>query len=353
MSDTIYMGKGYYRYEFNHNWLTFPSGRNPVIPIYADVQGLAEDPLTGNLYVAFAETTRGNYPPADAIAVFGANGKFVRSFGKEAFRGAHSIRFQRTMSEQYVYVTCIHSKRIYKYNALSGKLLLSIGRPKGLPKNKGYIPTDVLPLEDQSFIVTDGGSGLILVFDAEGKLREKRKYRKSKVNALKNPHGITLVNDNLLLICDRKNERLVSTNLKGKKEKEIKLKCNGRELAHHPSNLSFDPTSKLLLVSNLWHVLEIYKDYEQVASLGDGQFNHNIEVGIYSDSSLTLRRYFESGVVATEGELDRLIQDQYFLYPHNAIWTKKHSGRAGNILVCECNFYKRGSGVTLLRHSPE
>jgi len=40
------------QFELDHNWLKFP-GENKI-PLKADVQGLSEDPDSGDLYVTFA-----------------------------------------------------------------------------------------------------------------------------------------------------------------------------------------------------------------------------------------------------------------------------------------------------------
>lgn len=344
MADSkIFMGSGTNRFSVHHDWLKFAGCPFPHIPNCADVQGLAEDPETGELYLTFAETTAGNVSKEAAVLVFDFNGVFLRRFGTEAHKGGHGVRFFKQGKSKYIFVTCVNTQQVYKYDAKTGKLLLTVKKPRSYGAKK-FKPTNVAPLSDGRFVVTDGyGSSFILLYSEEGKLLsvfDGTNYQ--SLGALNQPHGITAIGDDELLIADRKNLRFIRANSNGSRFEtvvapEFSFPCN----IHRGLDGRY-------VVPELWHSVAICdSNFNIIERLGDGRGQHQHD-SYLAKADTTFRQGLVDGLIP-----ESAIDPNYFLYPHDAIWTVKHGGGAGNILVCEWNFYRRGMGVTLLRPCAE
>lgn len=340
-----HMGKGKFRYRFNHEWLKFDTLQYSWIPNRADVQGLAEDPDTGRLFVTFAETSKGKSPKDCAVLVFDADGKFERRFAPEAHRGGHGIRFLKIGNDNFVFVTSVESCEVYKYIAETGELLTTFKRPKksDYPGEK-FKPTNAVPLPDGRLVVTDGyGMSRVLLYGVDGSFISYFDGSKSGIGALNQPHGITAYGESSILIADRKNLRFVQASIDGRQQTVVK----STEFAF-PCNIHQSSDGEMFVVPELWHSVAVCdRNFKVLARLGDGKKKHQCGK-VKADSSTE----FHNGLV--DGSIRELaILPEFFLYPHDAIFTFRHSGKANNILVCEWNEFRRGSGVTLLEHDPE
>jgi len=329
------------RFELDHNWLKFPDGNK--IPSKADVQGLSEDPDSGDLYLTFASNEiKGHELGLPAVLVFDVNGNFIRQFAPEAHGGGHGIRFIKLHEEKFVFVTCVRTCKVYKYNAETGELLLTISKPDFYGVRE-FKPTNTAPFSDGRFAVTDGyRSNFILLYSKEGELLTWFDASSNlKIAAFDQPHGISTFNDDSLIITDRKNERLVRVTVSGEYIDSFELSER-----RHPCNVNIYGKGQdtQYLVPELWHSIGIYDSaFNLIKRIGDGENLHRVG-NVCSNKSYSMRRALENSLLQ-----DSEIAPDSFLYPHDAIWTNKHSGKKGNILVGEWNYFRRGSGVTLIR----
>ena len=91
------MGSGAYTFEAIHDWGVLP----PQIK-WGNTHGVVED-AQGHIYVH--HTVHATSDSADTVVVFDANGKFVRSWGKE-FRGvAHGLWLRKEGRDEFLYLT--------------------------------------------------------------------------------------------------------------------------------------------------------------------------------------------------------------------------------------------------------
>src|SRR5262245_15710932 len=85
--DPIILGSGEHSYECIHDW-----GELPKTLAWGNTHGVAED-TQGNIYIK--HTVHATSSSADAIVVFDASGKFIRSWGPEYKGGAHGLHLSK------------------------------------------------------------------------------------------------------------------------------------------------------------------------------------------------------------------------------------------------------------------
>ena len=94
--DPIILGTGEHKYEVQHDWGTLPEGI-----AYGNTHGVAED-SQGNIYIK--HTVHATSSKADAIVVFDASGKFIRSWGAEYKGGAHGMHLSKEKDGEFLYL---------------------------------------------------------------------------------------------------------------------------------------------------------------------------------------------------------------------------------------------------------
>ena len=133
------LGAGQHRFEAIHDWGTLP----PQIK-WGNTHGVVED-SQGNIYVH--HTVHATSDSADTVVVFDANGKFVRSWGKE-YRGvAHGFKIRKEGSSEFLYLTVNaanpkmtpqpEAQAVVLKTTLAGEIVWKIDRP---PDVEGYRP---------------------------------------------------------------------------------------------------------------------------------------------------------------------------------------------------------------------
>ncbi len=205
--DGVTVGSGAYVYDVDDQWAKLPDG---VALGYT--HGIAVD-RAGNVHV-FNESPH-------AVAVFAADGTFVRSWGAELFPGAHGMTLVEEAGREVLYLAVEAQHRVVKAT-LDGEILWSLGLPveaNVYASAEPYRPTWVAVAPDGDFFVTDGyGAGYIHHY------RQDRTWVRTfggggaEPGRFQTPHGV-LVDARrtpaVLLVADRESHRIQVLGLDG------------------------------------------------------------------------------------------------------------------------------------------
>ncbi len=296
------IGKGEHRYECIHGW-----GRLPDHLRWQTTHGVCVDEA-GVVYIK--HQGHGDMP-MDTVLVFDSTGKFVRSFGKEYYRGGHGIDVRKEGGEEFLYLCDIHNRQVVKTN-LNGEVVWKLGFPKeaGVYQNAdGFSPTNVAFGPDGGFYVGDGyGSHYIHQYDKDAKWIRTWGGQGTEPGKMRTPHGLWLDNrpgrDPSLVVADRANARLQYFTLDGK---HIDFVADVFFPAH------FDIRGEVLLVPDLHGRVTLFdRNNKLIAHLGDDAER------VRADKKFQIRqdsKQWEQGK---------------FVHPHDACFDKN-----GNIFVVE------------------
>lgn len=299
------VGSGAHQYECRHGW-----GQLPSHIVWGETHGVAID-AAGLIYIKHRSHTP---EPMDAVAVFDADGKFVRSFGKEYHGGGHGIDVRKEGSEEFLYL-CDVKNGIVAKTTLQGENVWVKGRPiePGVyddPKAV-YKPTNVAFGPDGGFYIADGyGSHYIHQYDKDAKWVRTWGGTGTEPGKMSTPHGLWLDDrpgrEASLVVADRANARLQYFTLDGK---HIGFNTDVAFPAH------FDVRGDVLLVPDLHaRVTLMDKDNKVLTHLGyDAEWTKRVLEGPNE-----MRKHpdrFQSG---------------RFVHPHDACFDKD-----GNIFVVE------------------
>ncbi len=253
------VGSGAYKYEATHDW-----GEVPDHIQWGETHGVGIDEQ-GLIYIKH----RSDAPqPMDAVAVFDAYGKFVRSFGKEYHHGGHGLDIRKEGGEEFLYLCDMHNRKVVKTN-LKGEHVWEMAYPEeaGLYKSiKQFRPTNVAFAPDGGFYVGDGyGSHYIHQYDKNAKWVRSWGGKGTAPGKMQTPHGVWLDDrpgrKPSLVVADRANARLQYFTLGGK---SIGMFEDVLVPAH------FDIRGDVLLVPDLHaRVSLLGKDNKVLAHLGD------------------------------------------------------------------------------------
>jgi peptidylamidoglycolate lyase len=148
--------------------------------------------------------------PVSKVMVFDAQGKYLKSWGENAFTYPHGLR---VLLDGSVWLTDRQSQEIFRYDS-NGKLLLTIGK-KGVAGNNDSTDT-FNGVSD----VAMGANGDLFASDGEGantrvvKMTKDGSYIKSwgtkgsGRGQLSTPHCIAMDSKGRVWVCDRGNKRL-------------------------------------------------------------------------------------------------------------------------------------------------
>src|ERR1700677_59189 len=114
------VGTGDYQYEAIHDWGELPAGH-----VYGNTHGVAVD-LQGHVHIK--HTVGQGATIDDAVVVFDADGKFIRSWGKQYKGGAHGLHLNREGGEEFLYL-CDPKRHLVAKTDLNGKELWRMWAP--------------------------------------------------------------------------------------------------------------------------------------------------------------------------------------------------------------------------------
>jgi DNA-binding beta-propeller fold protein YncE len=173
---------------------------------WGDMSGVAVD-AKDQVYLF----TRANPP----IQVYQADGKFVRSWGKEHVVTAHYIRFG---PDGNVWLAD-NGKHVVMQFTPEGKLLRTLGTPGKLGCDQTHLnqPTDMIATKAGDVFITDGyGNSRVAHFDAKGKFVKAWGKFGEAPGQFNLPHGIVMDSKGKLYIADRNNGRVQVFDQEGK-----------------------------------------------------------------------------------------------------------------------------------------
>lgn len=292
------IGQGEHTYEVIHDW-----GQLPDRIVYGNTHGVCED-SQGRIYIK--HTVGRDSPSQDALVVFDAEGRFVKSWGAEFKGGAHGLHLVREGKDESLFLADPNRGLVVKCT-LDGEDIFRLSFPEesGLYQNKSeYKPTNVATAPNGDFYVADGyGKSWIHQYTSRGQyIRSFGGPGKERGQTLCS-HGLrvdTRGSEPRLVVADRSNRRLQYFSL------------DGRHISfvhdHMRAPCHFDQRGSILLIPDLEARVTLLDDKDRlIVHLGDG--------GHFKDLRDKPRSAFKPG---------------QFIAPHGACFD-----RQGNIFVVE------------------
>jgi hypothetical protein len=208
------VGAGDYQYEAIHDWGELPAGH-----VYGNTHGVAVD-AQGNVHIK--HTVGKDATIEDAVVVFDADGKFVRSWGKEYKGGAHGLHLRREGGEEFFYL-CDFRRHLFAKTTLDGKELWRKWAPEqcnGYTNPDEFNPTNIAVAPDGDFYVADGyGKSFIHQYDRDAKYIRSFAGKGKEAGKTDCPHGLMVDlrgEKPVLVVADRGNRRLQNFTLDGR-----------------------------------------------------------------------------------------------------------------------------------------
>lgn len=208
------LGAGEHTYEVTHDW-----GELPASITYGNTHGVCED-SQGRIYVH--HTVNGTSESSDSMVVFDADGKFIKSWGREFRGGAHGLHIRKEGSAEYLYL-CDTKRALVVKTTLDGEEVFTLGYPtESEPYKPGikYSPTNLAIAPNGDIYVGDGyGSSYINQYNSKGEYIRTFGGPGKEAGRLDCPHGI-IVDERgaqpVLTVADRGNNRIQNFTLEGR-----------------------------------------------------------------------------------------------------------------------------------------
>lgn len=313
---TKIVGSGDHVFEAHHDFYQLPGEFHWQI-----THNVAID-SNGHVYVIHeGDASKTDHP---AIFVFDADGRYVKSFGKQFQGGGHGLEIRKEGSEEFLYVTAYQALKFIQKLTLGGEIVwtkfapMESGRyaageatnPKKEWGRDRFMPTNYGFLADGSFFMADGyGSHAIHHYDIDGNYKKTIGKSGNADGEFNLPHGLCVDDRSgteLLAVADRANHRLQWLTVDGqhvRTQNDFIL----------PANLEIQ--GNLMLVPELKaRITLLDKDNNVAARLGGDP-------------------EWQAKVVADKNAMRRdpaTWEDGQFIHPHDACFDAD-----GNILVAE------------------
>lgn len=314
-SNPLRVGSGEYVYECHHYWGELPDniqwGATHDVAIDSD----------GLIYITHQSPAK---DPIDAIVVFDADGKYVRSFGKEFHGGGHGLDLRSEEGQEFLYLSDVKNHQIAKLD-LNGEVVWKKGFPQESNRYKDagrYTPTNIALAPGGGFYVGDGyGSHFVHQYDADANWVRSWGGRGSKPGELNCPHGLYVDTrpgrEPSLCVTDRANNRLQYFTLDGEHLSYV-------DNLVYPSSL--DIRGEVMLVGELDSRLTLLDKENNVLT--------------YLDDDPAWRKEVNANGRKVRQQRDKWV-DGKFVHPHGATFDAN-----GNIYLAE---WVVGGRVSLLK----
>ena len=292
------VGEGEHQYEVIHDWGELPDGH-----AYGNTHGVAVD-AQGHIHIK--HTVGKGATIDDAVVVFDADGKFIRSWGKQYKGGAHGLHLSKEGNEEFFYL-CDPKRHLFAKTTLDGKELWRKWAPEqcnGYSMPGEFNPTNIAIAANGDFYVADGyGKSFIHQYDHAAKYIRSFGGKGKAAGQTDCPHGLMVDTRGVqpvLVVADRSNRRLQNFTLDGQ---HINFVTNELRSPCH-----FHTRGELMVIPDLDSRVTLFdKNNKMVAQLGDG--------GSYKSIREQTRDHFTPGK---------------FVAPHSAYFDHD-----GNIFVVE------------------
>jgi hypothetical protein len=255
------IGDGANQYEVIHDWGELPPGH-----VYGNTHGVAVD---GNGLVYIKHTVGKGATIDDAIVVFDADGKFVRSWGPQYKGGAHGLHLSREGGEEFFYM-CDTRRHVFAKTTLDGKELWRKWAPEqcnGYTMPEEFVPTNIAIAPNGDIFCADGyGKSFIHQYDKDAKYIRSFGGKGKDAGQTDCPHGlmVDLRGDSpVLVVADRSNRRLQTFTLDGQHigfvTDDLRAPCH------------FHTHGELMVIPDLESRVTLFdKNNKLVVQLGDG-----------------------------------------------------------------------------------
>lgn len=272
-SRTPILGQDDQKYEALHDFLQVP----PQIK-FGNTHGIVVD---GSGRILVAHTVHKTSESPDAIAIFDASGKFIKSWGADLRGGAHGLVIRKEGSQEFLYI-CDNVRGFVRKTTLDGEIVWILQAPfmTGLySKASEYKPSTLAVAPNGDFYVADGygkffihhydaNTNYIRTFGGSRELMNRDPQAETGSGTTIWPHAIAIDTRNgapLLMVGERgANARVQYFTLDGHPLHSLKAGVRW------PS--TFDFRDGLLLMPDLKAVVTIFgRDNKPVVQLGDGR----------------------------------------------------------------------------------
>ena len=255
------LGSGENQYEAIHDWGELPAGH-----VYGNTHGVTVD-SQGRIYVK--HTVGKGATVEDAIVVFDADGKFIKSWGKQFKGGAHGLHLNREGGEEFFYL-CDPKRHLVSKTTLDGKEIWRMWAPEacaGYSAPDEYCPTNVATAPNGDFFVADGyGKSFIHQYDKRAHYIRSFGGKGKEPGQTDCPHGLMVDTRGakpVLVVADRSNRRLQYFTLDGKHAgfvtDELRAPCH------------FHTRDKMMVIPDLESRVTLFdQNNKLIAHLGDG-----------------------------------------------------------------------------------
>lgn len=299
------LGEGDHKYEVTHDW-----GALPASIKYGNTHGVCED-SQGHVYIH--HTVNAASESHDTMVIFDANGKFVKSWGKEFIGGAHGLHIRKEGSSEFLYL-CDTKNGVVCKTTLDGEQVWKLGYPEQSEAYKPgadgkrikYSPTNVAIADNGDVYVADGyGSSFVNQYNNKAEYIRTFGGKGAEAGKLNCPHGLILDERSgtpNITIADRTNKRLQRFTLDGQHIDFI-------ENLPAPCHFGIYKNGDMVLPDLFARVTLLDKDNRVITQLGDDSTSN------YRKTRTMPREAFTPGK---------------FVCPHGACFD-----HAGNIFVVE------------------
>lgn len=266
-------GAGEHTYEMLHDFLQVPEKIR-----FGNTHGIVVD-SQGRIIVC--HTVHKTSESADAIAIFDAEGKFVKSWGADMRGGAHGLTIRREGNTEFLY-HCDNVRGHVRKTTLDGEVIWVIHAPvmSGLyGKATEYRPSNLAFAPNGDFYIADGyGKFYIHHYDAQTRyvrsfggtraLMDQNKFVETGAGTTIWPHAIAVDprgKQPLLVVGERgANSRLQYFTLAGKPLHKVK------DGVRWPSTFEF--RNGIMLMPDLKAVVSLFDASNKlIVHLGDGR----------------------------------------------------------------------------------
>ena len=247
------LGTGDHEYEVHHDWAKLPASVQ-----LGYTHGVIED-AQGRIFI--------HNRSKDAVAIFDADGRFIKSWGARFEKGAHGLQLVKEGSNEFLFLSDPEGHEVVKAT-LDGEELLRIGVPteSGVYEDPTrFKPTNTAVAPNGDIYVADGyGLSYIHRYNKKGEYISTWGGKGAEAGKMNCPHGIWIDDrgaEPLIVVADRANARLQWFTLGG----EHRRTQDGFLL---PANI--DRQGDILLVPDLiGRVTLLDRDNKVIAHLGD------------------------------------------------------------------------------------